>query len=569
MKEYYQKELELLRELGSQFAEAHPAVAPLLSSQGADPDVERILEGTAFLCGLIRQRLDDNFPEIALGLLDLTAPHLLRPVPSRTLVQFTAMPNVAGVQHVDKGVRLGSLPVDNQSCPYVVARPLSILPAVCTHASAEQITPGETRVRVTITGTAPLGSWLPNSLDFYLAAPLAQSCRWYKLLLRNLTRIEVQAGTRRMPLPLNSLVPLPHRAQFQVEGEELFSQFQIMQDYFVFPEGELFLSLSGLGPLASSNVQRIEISFFLSAGSESLPPLSPSLFALNVVPAVNAFSHTADPFVIQHTRQDYRLSPQGDSSRSMGIYAVHKVTGIVRGGEVRHYTPYTHFQKNTDGSGIYTLRRNQSPVSGRIEHYLGLALQHQEDIRENETLIADLTCYHHTLPMYLRVGDICTPTDSSPAMASFSNITPPTPPVPPIGDTNTLWQLFSCLHGNLLPLASERALREFLNLHIPANEADPSLERLQRHRVEAVRSFSVTSSERLRRGRAIRGLELSLTVDPAPFSSPAELFVFGACLEEALAHFSVINTYTALSIIDAGTGEHLSWPPRLGTRQLL
>ena len=53
---YYQDELTYLRELGKEFAAAYPAIAPLLAERGADPDVERLLEGVAFLTGRIRQK---------------------------------------------------------------------------------------------------------------------------------------------------------------------------------------------------------------------------------------------------------------------------------------------------------------------------------------------------------------------------------------------------------------------------------------------------------------------------------------------------------------------------------
>ena len=52
MKNYYAEELAYLRDLGARFAEAHPGAAPLLGTRSTDPDVERILEGVAFLCGL-------------------------------------------------------------------------------------------------------------------------------------------------------------------------------------------------------------------------------------------------------------------------------------------------------------------------------------------------------------------------------------------------------------------------------------------------------------------------------------------------------------------------------------
>ena len=58
---HYQNELAQLRRLANEFAQTNPALAPLLGIDSAsDPDVERLLEGVAFLTGMVRQRLDDE-----------------------------------------------------------------------------------------------------------------------------------------------------------------------------------------------------------------------------------------------------------------------------------------------------------------------------------------------------------------------------------------------------------------------------------------------------------------------------------------------------------------------------
>src|SRR5512136_1986079 len=86
--EYYQDELFFLREMGKEFAESHPALAPYILEAGSDPDVERLLEGFAFLTGRIRQKLDDELPELTHTLLGLLWPHLVRPVPSLSILEF-------------------------------------------------------------------------------------------------------------------------------------------------------------------------------------------------------------------------------------------------------------------------------------------------------------------------------------------------------------------------------------------------------------------------------------------------------------------------------------------------
>ena len=75
---YYQAELTYLRDMGRAFAEAHPTVAGLLSERGTDPDVERLLEGFAFLTGRIHQRIDAALPTLVEGLTEMLLPHFTR-----------------------------------------------------------------------------------------------------------------------------------------------------------------------------------------------------------------------------------------------------------------------------------------------------------------------------------------------------------------------------------------------------------------------------------------------------------------------------------------------------------
>nr|WP_264758823.1 type VI secretion system baseplate subunit TssF [Pseudomonas oryzagri] len=95
---YYQSELTALRQLGKRFAERSPALAPFLGQSGRDPDVERLLEGFAFLTGLtgrLRQKLDNELPELTHSLMHLLWPNYMRALTAftRRQVQVTSLPH--------------------------------------------------------------------------------------------------------------------------------------------------------------------------------------------------------------------------------------------------------------------------------------------------------------------------------------------------------------------------------------------------------------------------------------------------------------------------------------------
>lgn len=53
---------------------------PLPAEKDADPDIERLLEGVAFLTGNLRQKIEDEFPELTHGLIKMLWPNYLRPL---------------------------------------------------------------------------------------------------------------------------------------------------------------------------------------------------------------------------------------------------------------------------------------------------------------------------------------------------------------------------------------------------------------------------------------------------------------------------------------------------------
>ena len=88
---YYETELRFLRDLGGEFAAAHPAIAGRLAldpNSCADPYVERLLEGVAFLAARVQLKLDAEFPRFTEHLLDMLFPDFLAPTPSMAIVNL-------------------------------------------------------------------------------------------------------------------------------------------------------------------------------------------------------------------------------------------------------------------------------------------------------------------------------------------------------------------------------------------------------------------------------------------------------------------------------------------------
>src|SRR5471030_3443940 len=127
---YYEAEMRYLGEAAKEFADAHPDRARMLNlDRGGDRDpyVERLFEGFAFLTGRLRQKLDDELPELTEGLVSLLWPHYLRMIPSLSILEIT--PANGALQAYDTlaaGLEVFSDPIGEEKieCVYRTTQPV-------------------------------------------------------------------------------------------------------------------------------------------------------------------------------------------------------------------------------------------------------------------------------------------------------------------------------------------------------------------------------------------------------------------------------------------------------------
>src|ERR1700722_15199188 len=104
---HYENELTFLRDMGTEFAAEFPKAAARLDLTNfdvADPYVERLLEGFAFLTARIQLKMQAEFPTFTQSLLQMVYPHYLGPTPSMAVVKIT--PDQAGISGTPQGVEL-------------------------------------------------------------------------------------------------------------------------------------------------------------------------------------------------------------------------------------------------------------------------------------------------------------------------------------------------------------------------------------------------------------------------------------------------------------------------------
>ena len=134
--EHYNRELQHIREMGGEFAEAFPKIAGRLGLDAfecADPYAERLIEGFAFLAARVQMKVDAEFPRFTQHLLEMVYPHYLSPLPSMAVVHLQPDLNEGSLQDgfpVPRGAPLRSLigPDEQTACQYLTAHDVTLWP---------------------------------------------------------------------------------------------------------------------------------------------------------------------------------------------------------------------------------------------------------------------------------------------------------------------------------------------------------------------------------------------------------------------------------------------------------
>ena len=127
----YDQELAFLRTLAGQFAEAHPKIAGRLRLSADavdDPHVARLMEGFALVAARIRQKLDDEFPELTDSMLGVLYPHMLAPFPSAAIAGFAPSPEIDGAYAIPRHTAVEMEPIEGESCRYRTTQDVTLWP---------------------------------------------------------------------------------------------------------------------------------------------------------------------------------------------------------------------------------------------------------------------------------------------------------------------------------------------------------------------------------------------------------------------------------------------------------
>ena len=619
--EYYNRELQHLRELGGEFAREFPKIAGRLGLEGfecADPYVERLLEGFGFLAARVQLKMDAEFPRFTQHLLEIIYPHYLAPTPSMTVVQFQPDPTEGTLEKgfvIPRGGELRSIlgKGEQTPCEYRTAQDVTLWPLELVEAQyfagrepVAQLEPADlARVRAgirlrlrTTLPDLPIGKLALERLELFLHGGDALPGRLYEQLLANTVLVVARPGER--PAPWYEKIPGNAIRRLGFENEQAllpcpppsFHGYRLLHEYFTFPQRYLFVEVGGLGPAVRRCVgHELEVLILLSRADPALENVvAAANFALFCTPAINLFPKRADRIHLSDQVAEHHVVADRTRPMDFEVYQVTGVTGIGAENEEQDFLPfYASYDRlsQRDQRSFYTVhrlprrlsdrQRRHGPRSSYIgsETYLALVDADETPYRGNLRQLAVTTlCTNRDLPLHMPVGrgETDFTLASGAPVGSVRCLAGPTSPRQSPAHGDTAWRLISHLTLNYLSLADSDAhqgavaLRELLTLY--GNLADAAV-RKQIDGVHSIQAAPITRRAPIPGPIAFaRGLEVAVTLDENAFEGVGG-FILGAVLEQFFAKYASINSFTETVVKSTERGEIMRWPARIGRRHTL
>lgn len=615
---YYNKELQFIREMGGEFAKQFPKIAGRLGLDGiecADPYVERLLEGFAFLAARVHLKIDSEFPHFTQHLLEMVYPHYLAPLPSMAMVQFQpdmSEGSLAGGYTLARGSVLRSVlgKDDQTACEYRTAHEVTLWPVALTAADYLPTTGAVAALgleglkgvkaaivlRLETVGEAGFDGLALDRLALYLHGADERPVRVYEQLLANCAGLVVRPRGRgakwQQRLAKDKIRPLGFDDEEALlpYGARSFQGYRLLHEYFAFPQRYLLVELSGLGAAVSRcRDGSLEVIILLDRAEPLLDGvIDASLFALNCTPAVNLFPKRADRIHLNNRQVEYHVVPDRTRPMDFEIYQLGKVLGYgTSSDEKQEFHPFYELKDKTlpaERAAYYAIERQPRLLSARqrdrgprssylgTEIYLSLVDAREAPYPSSlRQLAVETLCTNRDLPMHMPVGRGATDftVESGGPISAVRCLAGPTKPRRPLAEHDASWRLINHLSLNYLSLLDSEgeeaapALRDILSIYGGAAELS--------HRKQVEGLLGVASKPVHRRlplaGPIIygRGLEITLTCDEAAFEGSGA-FLLGAVLERFFARYVSINSFTETVIKSLDRGEIMRWPARIGSR---
>ncbi|PHR56523.1 MAG: type VI secretion system baseplate subunit TssF [Arcobacter sp.] len=587
-KDYYIKELNSLRVEGAEFAKKNPGLSSYLAKEGQDPDVERMLEGFAFLTGKLRQKFDEELPEVAHNLVQLLWPNYIRPVPSYTIIQFDPLKNNLENEVIPRNFHLLSKSSsEGVVCKFQTCYETRVMPLKLN--AVEYLTYGqksslELDLEMSVSGSLVDIDF--QTLRLFLGGSKFMAKELYLYLDRYVEKIEVIVKDKdakeleTLSLSKKSLSCVGFDASQTIVPYEknVFDGYVMLQEYFSYQDKHLFIDVKNMQNisklagdiLSSSKHLSLKIHFTKRLSTSQLPELND--FHLYCTPAINLFESDAVPIRKTEMEDEYLLTPSELKKAESEVFSVDNVRGwIPSKNTYQDYFPFESFTHMHDKGEYYSQRVKLDDNQNRTNTFLRFASSGGtfDDLEHNKATVSiKMTCTNKDIPSMLSLGDVSVSDPLSQSDLKFSNISIPSVSYPPPIGGDFLWKLISNMSLNYLSLDSIDTLKMILQTYDFFGASDLKQKERTDRILSGLKSISNKSIQMIHEGLPIRGIETQLYLDPDMFTGIGEAYHLSCILNEFFALYCNVNSFHRL-VVHIDNHETFEWAPKMGYKALV
>lgn len=602
---YYQDELSYLRNQGLEFAKSYPKIASRLRlgpGNTEDPFVGRLLESFAFLTARVQHKLDNQLNVVSHAILNLLYPNYLAPVPSFTTLQFTPNDEQDSDINIKKYSKLTSETLDNKICHFMTCYPVQLPPVKIRHTKYRResaIKPQSENKKSKssfsfkikkLNNVQDIKNLNLDKLRFYINLPEQTAFKLHKMMLRNVTEIQVA-----VPGASKKGIVVKDECIKSVgfgEQDNLLPNYQhtetaqsILIEFFIYPQKFLYLDLENLGQYIDKEAtDEIQLTIFFDQYIADLEPsVNETSFILGCTPVVNLFETISSPIKIDHTTTDYHLIP--DYSGEMNDVEIFQLVNMSVSSGTKQiacrpffgykyadhpeqsYVNWYHYRKSCDEIGVHYV-----PGS---EVFVNIGMRNmQVDINDEMNLNATLLCSNRDMATQLPFGGDNpvfhmqdTDTETRLSIQCISAVTAPI-----YRDLNKITDsdLIALLTLGQVSLEDSAKTKDLIKNILALYYYDNFYENeIINDSIVSVTTKRITKRHptQLKFGFC-QGVLMTMVIDTQYFPDGND-YLFGSVLHHYLTRTCSVNTFVELSIQNKYQEELYRWEAKLGTKQSL
>lgn len=351
--------MEFIMQNGSDFQNVQKTLDEILNT-------EHSAEYISYMRSRMQRRCNEAHNIFYERLINKTAPHLLTPIPSFSIAQFSYAGELTESIYIPKAsyIRSEAVGEENTQCGFTTLYEMFLSPLEIVAVETEVAKTSSLRLFFELHPNTDLNNLNINDLPIYLSGKNAAFL--YRILTAKkhnivLKYFEQDSYSHEVEQHLISIRALSNSMQKTLLFKPISRE---IQDYFADPRTRMFVNINELGTAESPwRSHKFIIEINIATELQELTKVSKDDFQLNCVPVTNSYPATTEPLLMDPELNEYVIQIDKLRPQSVCLQQVNQLESISTYDAKRTVlTSKRHSQFNPNGCSLerYTLDNDLS-----------------------------------------------------------------------------------------------------------------------------------------------------------------------------------------------------------------